>query len=287
MIRRFFVVSLMAISSAMIVCADEVSGVSSHNPAVRAIFQASPQDVLDTRNAMSKRRDAMYREINPEVKPKDESIQLRLLPEEETPTVYLRYLSPTVIQIFDGTGQPWPIEDIALVHPELVNGRVVENEFGNSLVLFNEREQGSTYLTLFLAGQPLPVTVHVKASLSDYHRNMRLNIQELGPNANLSIDASVLVRSMGLPADEDLQSALAGVMPYGSQRLKASDPAVMAWRKDGNILLRTRYHVFSPDIIRAEEGQNGYKAYRLVDTTRVNASNDLGAVVSIRLQAED
>lgn len=259
--------------------------ISSDNPTVRKIFRASPQDVLDMRGATEARRDAMYRELSEPLEPLDERVSLRLIPEEQSPTVYLHYLSPTVIQVFDGTGEPWPIEDIALVHPELVSGRVVENQFGNSLVLYNLRPQGSTHLTMFLAGQPLPINIVIRAVPDKYHRNMRISVQELGPQARLDMDTAVSVRSLGLPPDADLQSALAGVMPYGSEQLKASREDVMAWRKEGNIILRTRLHVFSPDIIRMEAGQNGYKAYRLVDTTRVNASNDSGAVVNIRLEA--
>lgn len=279
--RRALVASAAILSCA--VAAQPSEDVSSENRAVSEIFRATPRDVLDLREAMQRRQASMYQPIEEVVEPRDELVTLGLAPDEPSPTLYLNYLSPSVLQIFDATGEPWPILDVAIVHEELVDGHIVEGEYNNSVILFNKRPQGAAYITVFLKNSPLPLSVRVVASPEKYHRNLRVKVEDLGPNARLDADVTAAVRSMGLGPDEDLQSALAGVTPYDAASLKSSRPDVMAWRKNGEILLRTRLSVFAPEILRVETGQGGFRAYRLRDSTRVLASDTTGGVVQIQL----
>lgn len=284
LLPRMAVVVGLSLAGALCIAEEPAApDVSSDNKHVGQIFRASPKDVLDLRKAMEGRQDAMYAPLNTNITPRDEMVVLGLTPEESSPTVNLNYLSPSVVQIFDATGAPWPISDVAIAHKEFLGGRIVENDFGNSVILFNLRPQGQTFLTLFLKGLPVPVNVRVIGSDDSYHRNLRIKIQELGPNTQVDSLTVAAVQNMGLEADGDLQSALAGVTPYESDRLDASRTDVMAWSKGEDLLLRTKLNVFSPEVQRVEAGQNGFKAYRVKMASRVLASDEGGKVVTITL----
>ncbi len=269
---------------AMLVTAGSSGSDSDDRPAdVRAVFKVSPKDVMRMRKAGQEHERAIYREIR-EIQEESDQVELTLSPGEETHHLNLLARAPTTISFVDATGTPWPIETVRGYDGDLFDVAKVENSYRNSAILYGKLPSGVSYFTVFLASLAEPITVRVNVSDSKYHKSRVLKIMKVGPSTELNLETAGMASQIGLPEDVDLNNVLFAVTPFEAKKLSTDNPAVLAWEKGGQILVRTNLKIFTPGHIRIKPGSNGYVAYRLPKTSRLYASNDAGSVVKIAIE---
>ncbi len=275
---RFLIVILSMVATVGHVVAD-----SDTRPAdVRAVFKISPKDVLKMRRAGQEHEKAVYQEIR-DIKEVSDQVELTLSPGEVTHNLNLLTRAPTTISFVDATGTPWPIETVKGYDGELFDVAEVKNSYRNSAILHGKLPSGVSYFTVFLTSLAEPITVRVNVSDSKYHKSRTLKIMKVGPSTELNLETAGMASQIGLPEDVDLNNVLFAVTPFEAKKLSTDNPAVLAWEKSGEILVRTNLKIFTPGHIRIKPGSNGYAAYRLPKTSRLYASNEAGKVVKISI----
>ncbi len=249
----------------------------------KSIFQMTPSDVLRLRSAAAQHEQAQYREIsNPEIG--SQLVEIALTPEEPIQTINLLQRAPTVLTFLDVASTPWPVAAVKAYDGELFGVEVVDNTFGNAVVLHGALPAGVSFISVFLKDLPNPVTIRVLVGVDKYHSGKAFKVMKIGPETDLTVPTIHAAQQIGLPTDVDLNNVLFAVTPTGAQKIKADQANLQVWEKDGDILVRTNLVIFSPAHIRLKTGTNGYNAYRLPRTTRIYASNEFGKVINIALE---
>lgn len=254
----------------------------------RAILRATPEQVLQLRKAAADRQEAMYKPIT-QFRELSNSYSLSLSPDDPTPVVNMLYLSPSTIQFIDASGEPWPVDRAEIVDGGFLVGSIVDNEHDNSIVLANSIPEGVAHITVFLAKESVPITLRVRASVNDpiYNKLTTIRVKNLGPQAKIGRESLQAVKEIGLDTDQDLNSVLYAVKPFGARISKTNNTAVLAWYKDGDLLVRSKHHIISPRIKRSQTGQGGYTAYRLEIASRVLAVDESGQIVEVAVDTNE
>lgn len=275
---RCLLIVLSILATTEIVSAD-----TDTRPAdVRAVFKISPKDVMRMRKAGQEHERAVYAEIR-NIEEASDQVELTLSPGEQTHHLNLLTRAPTTLSFVDATGTPWPIETVKGYDGELFDVAKVENSYQNSAILHGKLPSGVSYFTVFLTSLAEPITVRVNVSDSKYHKSRVLKVMKIGPSTELNLETAGMASQIGMPEDVDLNNVLFAVTPFEAKKLSTDNPAVLAWEKSGEILVRTNLKIFTPGHIRIKPGTNGYAAYRLPKTSRLYASNEAGNVVKISI----
>ena len=83
--------------------------------------------------------------------------------------------------------------------------------------------------------------------------------------------------------EPDLNNALYGISPSGSETMVLDGDNGRAWVKGDFLYLQTTLAVFSPRVLATSHGNGKYRAYKLPKTTRYTGTNESGRTVSVRV----
>jgi hypothetical protein len=138
-------------------------------------------------------------------------------------------------------------------------------------------------ITVYLHGLSTPVSVLLIGKPSMYHRSVTLRVGDIGPQTDTAMMFQNSGVAIGTAADVDLNNALYGVSPTGSEEMVLEGAEGKAWLKGEHLYLQTPIAVFSPEILRTSPGNGKYRAYKLPRTTTVMGTNTEGSTVTLRI----
>lgn len=279
-----------------------------------SVLQASPEAVLRIRKKLQKFATAKNAPIQDDFSddiPQDtldleEIFDVSQEPDSKPPKIFISKYQSSAVSFIDAYGKPWPIRNIATFMGDQIEivkaipdeehkdaGDSKDKQSSNSPSI-NDPQAGSFTvtalkngvvgnMTVFLYNNPTPVTILLVAKPSMYHRVATIRIGDVGPQTNpaeMFKDSGV---ALGAPTDMDLNHALYGVSPDGSEEMVVEGGEGQAWMKGNSLYLRTPLAVFSPEILGASPGNGRYRAYKLVKATTVMATNTEGTTVKLKI----
>lgn len=210
---------------------------------LREIYSPGDRDVI--RNAQERAielQDAIQYDFDPD--PLIETIDIDLAQRVRPRPIMVSPGRATVVQIVDASGQPWPINRLAVGDTDqrvISVGQDEDNPFLNSFTITARAVNGTSNLTLLLADKFLSFGLRVEVSRDIYHEGPILRINEFGPQAQQAEIATIGV----LSNDEAMKMVAARMGPEGYTLLKTSNPSVQVWESPdrewfvaSNMLLR-------------------------------------------------
>lgn len=251
----------------------------------------------------------------------DETFNISSEPGANSPSVIIaRYMSTTV-NFVDAYGKPWPIRNIANYMGGLLQvnraadptpappapvptqgqipGQMVAQQqltaSGSDGYDPNDPQAGSFTmsankqgfqgnLTVFLKNRSTPITIILSSKSGVFHKVATIKIDEVGPQTDLKKVNRGDEVTVGTQSDGDLNNALYGVAPPGSQTMVVEGGEGRAWLKGEFLYMQTPLSVFSPKVIGASHANGRYRAYKMAASTLVMASNDEGKTVSLKIK---
>lgn len=278
------------------------------------LLQADPQTILRIRKSVQEnsaaRQAPIVSDFEPEIPQEvldiEDLFEVSLEPDQPAPRIFISRYQSSAVSFVDAYGNPWPIRKISnfldglvLIDkaiPDRVSGDRVVKEDGKkaSDASLDDPQAGSFTITalkhgvvgnitVYLYNLPTPISILLTGKNSMYHRISTIRVADVGPQT----DPSALFKSSGVTigteADPDLNNALYGVSPVGSEAMVVQGAEGKAWLKGEFLFLQTPISVFSPEIIRASHGNGKYKAYKLPRTTTVIGTNVEGRTVTLKI----
>lgn len=277
----------------------------------RAAMIADPQTILNLRRDMQQsaaaRRAPILDEFEPEIPQEildiDEMFELSQRLDQATPKVFLAKFQSTAISFVDAYGKPWPIRRVASYLNGLVmiekavperSGPAKEGEESNQGTDLTDPQSGSITvtalkhgvvgnITVYLYNLATPISINLIGKAAMYHKTATIKIDDAGPQTDVSQVHQNEGVVIGSKADADLNNALYGVSPLGSETMVVQGVEGKAWLKGEFIYLMTPVAVFSPQIFGASHGNGKYRAYKLAKTTEAIGTNTDGKTVVIKI----
>lgn len=306
--KRFFL-TLLAFSLPMcplITFADEPPQLSAEQR-LDSILVASPKEVLGMRKKIITKSASLTapivfdteEEVPQDVLDIDDSFDIGLAPDAPAPKVFISRYQSTAITFIDAYGNPWPIRKVSNFLGNMIQiDRALPEKTGKEGEtkedLLSDPQAGSFTvtalkhgvtgnITVYLHDLATPISILLVAKPAMYHRLATMKVEDAGPNTkshDLFSDKGI---TLGTEADMDLNHALYGVTPSGSETMVVEGGEGQAWVKGDQLILRTPVAVFSPKIFKATPGNSGYMAYKLPVTTTVLGTNKEGRTVTLKI----
>ncbi|MBX6653628.1 hypothetical protein ISF12_10270 [Pseudomonas aeruginosa] len=279
-----------------------------------SVLQASPEAVLRIRGKLQKFATAKNAPIQADYEqdiPQDtldleEIFDVTLEPDSPPPKIFISKYQSSAVSFIDAYGNPWPIRSTssfmgdqieilkAIPSDETRDDSDKKGEKKSSNPSINDPQAGSFTvtalkqgvvgnMTVYLYNNPTPVTILLVAKPAMYHRQATIRIGDVGPQTNTGDMYKNTGVVLGTPTDMDLNHALYGVSPDGTEQMVVEGGEGQAWLKGDFLYLRTPLAVFSPEILGASPGNGRYRAYKLVKTTTVMATNTEGSTVKLKI----
>lgn len=288
-----------------------------------SMLVADPQQVLRLRKKIQQFSAAKqapiqddFSGISQEVLDIEEIFELSLDPGAPAPKIFIARYQGSAISFVDAYGNPWPIRKISnfLSGLILVDRAVTGSdssgatEGGGDAAAQGDAKQGNAKgisindpqagsftvtalkagvtgnLTVYLEGLSTPISVLLEGKGGIYHRVVTLRINDVGPQSD---QVSLLSNSgvaIGAETDVDLNHALYGVGPTGSEEMVIEGGDGKAWLRGNELFVQTPVAVFSPKILRTSPGNGKYRAYKLPATTTILGTNTDGQTVTLKVK---
>ena len=278
------------------------------------LMRGDPQTVLRIRSAIQGQSAARqapivkdFAEDTPqEVLDLHDLFEVSLQPDQMAPEVILSRYQSTAVTFVDAYGNPWPIRKVSnfLSGLVLIDRAIPEGEEA----VVNKDHEGTTdaesplfdpqagsftitalkhgvvgNITVYLHGLSTPISINLKGKAGIFHRLATIRVSDVGPQTDPIALLHKNSVSVGTPADVDLNNALYGVTPVGSEQMVLEGADGKAWLKGDHIYLQTPLAVFSPRILQASHGNGQYRAYKLPKTTTVMGANNEGRTVTLKI----
>ncbi|MFJ7794577.1 DotH/IcmK family type IV secretion protein [Pseudomonas sp. NPDC096950] len=272
-----------------------------------SIMVGSPKEVLGMRKKIITKSAAFTApivfdtedEVPQDVLDIEDSFDITLAPDTPAPKVFISRYQSSAITFIDAYGNPWPIRKVSNFLGNMIEiDRALPEKSGKEGEtkedLLSDPQAGSFTvtalkhgvtgnITVYLQDLATPISILLVAKPAMYHRLATMKVEDAGPNTkshDLFTDKGI---TLGTEADMDLNHALYGVTPSGSETMVVEGGEGQAWVKGDQLILRTPVAVFSPKIMKATPGNSGYMAYKLPVTTTVLGTNKEGRTVTLKI----
>jgi intracellular multiplication protein IcmK len=206
---------------------------------------------------------------------------LSLDPGTQPPQINLASGYVTTINIFDATGEPWPILDVGVGG----NFEVSPTQAGTQVVrVMPLTRVGTGNLSILLKDLPTPVILRLSAGGPNVDLRYDARVPKYGPNAKMPI----IDRPRLEAGDESIMLMLANVPPTDAKRMKVAglDARTMAWVLNNHVYVRTPLTLLSPAWNASVSSGDGMTVYEIGDAP-VLLMSDNGAVVRAQLMRDD
>lgn len=255
------------------------------NRAVEALteimFPVKSQQIKDVRNKQIEIEKSYISTAQPKIL--NDIIMVSTKPGSGLPKIYTAPGFPTTINLFDSTGQPWPIKTVDNIEGLDIEVKKVDSVYLNTIKITTKAYAGITSMNISLVGHPAAIPILIEVSTKQFHSSPIVQLDREGPQAKPVLSTSV----EGIPGSEILRDIVIGLAPPQFQVMKSSDPNnVEAWRHEGSLYIRTQYYPAAhPRGIH--NGPNGYTAYKLSDTPLLVMQDKNGNTRKIQITAGD
>lgn len=273
--------------------------------------------------ALQHRYDAVSRAISnsrttPMAIPVTATVSIGLGPQSVTNIIQTALGYPTAVAFLDNTGAPWPIAWTTNSNPApgspasksdaCVNGgstapaaaqgaampAIISSGFivcvpykgSNVLEITPQSRYPRGGLLVNLKGAAAPLTFLLITSRTRYDARLDAQIDQRGPDAAPQVFVRSNAPQTGAPA---LTAMLNGEPPADAVPLGiigASPEAIRAWRYRGQIYLRTRDKILSPEWDGSEYGPDGVGIFALPNTPVVLMANGAGRTFSVSFKED-
>jgi intracellular multiplication protein IcmK len=250
--------------------------------------------------------------------PETDTVTVGLGPQSVTNIIETAYGFPTAVAFLDSTGAPWPIAWTTNSNPApgspttksdtCVNGgnpataatagtampAIVASGFivcvpykGSNVLEISPRSRyprGGLLVNLKGAAAPLPFLILTNST--HYEARLDVQINQRGPDASPEVYVRSNAPETGAPA---LTAMLNGEPPADAVPLGiigASPEAIRAWRYRGQIYIRTRDKILSPEWDGSEYGPDGVGIYAVPNTPVVLMSGGDGRTFSVSFKED-
>lgn len=310
LLANMVLILLLCISSNTVNAAENISDAEKQ---LNGALVANPASILRMRGTIqnysaSKNAPVTHdydSEIPQDILNIDDIFDLTLEPDEPAPIIFISKFQSTAVSFLDAYGNPWPIRVVS----NFLTGKVEiqraipatstsqngkNNEQSKQGISRNDPQAGSFTMTalehgvvgnitVFLEGNAKPITLMLVGKPAMFHRLATIRIGDVGPQTNTSELFEKNGVSLGAKTDPDLNHTLYGVAPDGSEQMVVQGGDGKAWIKGDYLYLQTSLSVFSPEILGASPGNGRFKAYKLVLSPVVMATDNRGQTVSLKI----
>lgn len=316
--KKIIVIGIVCVMLSSVVSAaeqEEVVTVTDPLEATKGILQGSPQEILDVRREIIQNTSAFrvpvveaLDEIAEPLLDIEEVFNVGSNPESKTPVIVIARAMSTSVSFVDAYGKPWPIRRsinflkksvlvVRVAEPQVNSQqeREKEGESGGAGIDINDPQAGSLNITalkhgatgnitVYLVNRSTPISLQLEGKAGLYHKEATIKISEVGPQTDLkSINRGDEV-IVGTRTDADLNNALYGIGPLGSQLMIVEGGEGKAWLKENTIFLQTPLSVYSPKVGGVTHANGRYRAYKLPASPTIMATNTEGKSVTLMIK---
>ena len=226
----------------------------------------------------------------------EDMFEISMEPDQVAPEIFLARYQSTAISFVDAYGNPWPIRRISNFLAGLIQiekatpdngeegGTAVNDPQAGSFTMTALKHGVVGNITVYLKDLPTQISIKLVDKGSMYHRIATLKISDAGPQTDIASIYSGQGVKVGVENDADLNNALYGVSPLGSEQMVVEGAEGKAWLKGEYLYLQTNISVFSPRIVRTAHSNGKYRAYKLPRTTTVMGTGPDGKTLSVKIK---
>lgn len=316
--KRFKSLSLCFLMASPVALAGDAQEGQRSLPESRleSVLSASPREVLNMRkmiqDSSAARRAPIQGDydqaISQDILDLEDIFDITLEPGDLAPRVFIARYQSTAVSFVDAFGSPWPIRKVSNFMSGLIaidravegtstpqqSGEEDEEGRGGDGIDLNDPQAGSFAMTalahgvtgnitVYLVGLQNPITIIVNGKPSMFHRSATMRVASAGPQTDRSRlyqDSSI---RLGMAQEPELNNALYGISPSGSETMVLDGDNGRAWVKGDFLYLQTTLAVFSPRVLATSHGNGKYRAYKLPKTTRFTGTNESGRTIAVRV----
>ena len=186
----------------------------------------------------------------------------------------------TTVIFLDATGQPWPINTVAVGEAFTLVGFAQESgistydlEGAHEIRLIPKKRLKHGNISISLRGLPTPVVLRLEAARDKADYRVDIRIPEYGPNADKPIiDVPDQIES----ANATILDFLSGAPPKSAEvlRLTGAPLSTRAWKHEGQIWLKTKSTLMSPGYSQRVGAADGTFVYAMRSTPVVIVSDN-------------
>lgn len=222
--------------------------------------------------------------VHPYPRPESVVSNVSLDPGSPPLIVHLAFGYVTTLSILDSSGSPWPIEDISWVGDFEVMEQS-QQDTTNLLRISPGSQFAHGNVSMRLVGLDVPVVLTFETGRDMVHYRFDAVIPRVGPQAKTELIDTGIHLAAG---NEDMSTALAGVMPEGAEPLSVSgvDGRTSAYIFNGLTYVRTPLTLLSPAWNGSVTSADGMRVYAL-DETPVVLLSDKGRMLRAYLTARE
>lgn len=230
--------------------------VDAFNQTVRENFMG-PELTRALRAITKANEQAMHERATPAAR-LDKTL-VNLEPGETLTNVKVTPGNVTTLGFYDLTGEPWPVDHLALGLDEAFSVEMFPKGSHN-MVITPKRSVGTTNISVRLKDFDQPVNVELTIDEAEYHATLNVQVASMGPNAaDLTIEPKIISEA----GSNILLAVLANSgLPAEAKRVEINMQSTMAWLYDGDMYIRSRHELRIPRAIEYQR-VGPWHAYKL------------------------
>lgn len=249
--------------------------------ASESLIPLKPDEIRKIKEMMDENKLAIQTPTFPSPKPESTFTTISLDPGQPPVELKTAMGNVTTLSILDGTGQPWPIQDISWAG----NFEVQQPEQGSNMLRITPMSEfANGNVSMRLIGLTPPVIFSLKTDRRAVQVRADVQIPQNGPNATPApIQAKPTITTSA--GDLGMTQILEGVPPVQAKKMKVTgiDGRSSAYDVNGITYLRTPYTLISPAWNASVRSADGTTVYAM-KYTPVLLLSDKGQMVKARLQ---
>lgn len=252
--------------------------------ALDQLLPLNPDEIRSLLEKFDRTVESSNLPVHPYPRPESVVSNISLDPGSLPLVVRLAFGYVTTLSILDSSGSPWPIEDLSWVG----DFDVMEDSAHDTTHLLRISPQSQFAhgnLSMRLVGLDVPVVITFETGRDMVHYRFDAVVPRVGPFAKTQLIDTGIQLTAG---NEDLSTALAGVMPDGAESLTVSgvDGRTSAYIYNGLTYVRTPLTLLSPAWNGSVTSADGMRVYAM-DETPVVLLSDKGRMVRAYLTARE
>lgn len=219
----------------------------------------SAEEIVDLRQELARRAQAMQQPLQPVAKPAQRVVQVNLSPGSVPEVVRTAFAQGTIVSFVDAAGRPWPI-----VNADNFNPRGFDHAlFGKNALSIGVKAEGAREgnVAVLLEGLNTPVTFSLVTGQREVDYAVEMQLPRYLPGQPVPVGAVEQLKSLGAA---DLMDYLLNTPPKHARALLCDTPTVTAWQiSPQRMIVRTEALVASPAWQRRQSSTSGVSVYDL------------------------
>lgn len=227
--------------------------------AIERIAPLTPQEVIQLRQELDSRANAMRQPLTPVGKPVRRLVNLDLSPGSAPEVVRSAFGQGGVVTFMDAAGRPWPVIELENYNPTGLDVTVL----GTNGVSIGVKDQSTRMgnIAVRLEGLSSPVMFAVAVGQQEIDYSVEMHLARYLPGAPAPVGS---VEGLPSLAAADLMNYLLGTPPKSARQLTANSSSVRAWQiSPQSMVVRTDALLASPRYSRRQSSASGMTVYEL------------------------